>query len=90
MEYLLVINVAVFIYGGDLGKPQGLDFMYKIMLPNNNRNDCFFIIAGSEAEYKKIEKCFVQNNFTNAKLFSLLPKYEYGSLLQPCGAGLIF
>jgi glycosyltransferase involved in cell wall biosynthesis len=83
-------EATVFIYGGNLGKPQGLDFMYDVLRSNNNKEDRFFVIIGSGTEYKKIERWFSENNFSNAILFPNLPKNEYDELMASCDVGLIF
>jgi glycosyltransferase involved in cell wall biosynthesis len=83
-------DITVFIYGGNLGKPQGLDFLYDILCSNNNKNDRFFIIVGSGTEYKKIEKWFTDNQFLNALLLPSIAKNEFDKLIQSCDVGLIF
>jgi len=81
---------TVFIYGGNLGKPQGIDFLIEILKSNNHKSDRFFVIAGSGTEYFKIEQAFKTNQFSNAKLIPNLPKNEYDQLVQTSDVGLIF
>ena len=81
---------TIFIYGGNLGKPQGIDFLLEVLNSNNGKNDRFFFIVGNGTEYKKINNWFKQNNFSNAKLIEYLPKKEYDNLVQACDVGLIF
>jgi glycosyltransferase involved in cell wall biosynthesis len=83
-------EAAVFVYGGNLGKPQGVDFLLDILNSNNNKPDRYFLIVGSGTEYQKIKSWFDKNNYSNAKLLSGLPKIEYDKLLQACDIGLIF
>jgi glycosyltransferase involved in cell wall biosynthesis len=81
---------TIFIYGGNLGKPQGLDFLLEILKSNNHKSDRFFIIAGSGTEYSKMEQAFKTCRFSNAVLLPNLPKNEYDQLVQTCDVGLIF
>ncbi len=81
---------TIFIYGGNLGKPQGLDFLLEVLKSNNHKTDRFFVIAGSGTEYAKVEQWFKTYQFSNAKLFPHLPKNEYDQLIQTCDVGLIF
>lgn len=84
------IDKTLFIYGGNLGKPQGLDFLLKVIEANEQRSNSFIIVVGSGTEYRKIEKWFQDNKPRNAKLLSTLPKDEYDNLVRACHVGLIF
>lgn len=80
----------LFIYGGNLGRPQGLDFLIEVLAANEKRNDSFFIIVGSGTEFMKLKMWFDTNTPHNACLLSSLPKPEYDSLVRACDIGLIF
>lgn len=81
---------TIFIYGGNLGKPQGLDFLLKVIEANEDRKDSFIIVVGNGTEYKRIEAWFKKNAPQNAKLLSALPKEEYDALVRTCQVGMIF
>lgn len=81
---------VVFIYGGNLGKPQGLDFLLRVLDSNRDQKDHYFLVVGSGTEYGKISQWFEVNKPSNAKLISALPKQEYNDLVQSCDVGLIF
>lgn len=81
---------AIFIYGGNLGKPQGLDFLLRVLDSNRDRKDRYFLVVGSGTEYGKISQWFEANKPSNAKLISALSKQEYDDLVQSCDVGLIF
>lgn len=89
-KYNLPIDIPVFIYGGNLGKPQGVDFLLKVLSENRNRNDCYFMIIGSGTESQKIQLWFERNKPSNAQLIKGLPKNEYDTLVGCCDVGLIF
>lgn len=80
----------IFIYGGNLGKPQGLDFLLDVVEVNENFNNSFIIIVGSGTEYSRIKLWFDEKRPQNAKLLSKLPKHEYDLLVRICDVGLIF
>lgn len=84
------LQAIVFIYGGNLGKPQGIDFLIQILNSNSTNNDIFFIIAGQGTEFKKLNNWLKNNNPSNALLFDALPKNEYDNLLKTADVGLIF
>lgn len=84
------INKTLFIYGGSLGRPQGLIFLLDVIAANEERNDSYFIIVGSGTEYGKIKSWFEANHPDNSMLLSSLPKKEYDDLVKACDVGLIF
>ena len=89
-KYNIPINSIAFLYGGNFGKPQGLDFMLKVIESNSNNSLAFFVLVGSGTEYGKIRDWFNINNPTNALLLQSLPKVEYDQLVNACDIGLIF
>jgi glycosyltransferase involved in cell wall biosynthesis len=81
---------TLFIYGGNLGKPQGIDFLIKIVAENEHNDGSFIMIVGSGTEFGKIQNWFNEHNPQNAKLMSALPKAEYDKLIKTADVGLIF
>lgn len=88
-KYGLPTDKVIFIYGGNLGKPQGLSFLLKAIDCNKNTKDAFFLIIGSGTEYGNINSWFRRNKPRNAMLIKCLPKFEYDSLVGACDVGLI-
>jgi len=89
-KYQIPEEAVVFIYGGSLGKPQGIDFLIEVLDHQKNNNDIFFIIIGSGTEYKKIEKWHVENKGNNALIMPFLQRSEYDLLIKVCDVGMIF
>lgn len=80
----------IFVYGGNLGKPQGVDFLLKAVEENEQNNDSFIVIVGNGTEYPKLENWFKTHNPVNARLLARLPKEDYDRFVKACDAGLIF
>lgn len=89
-KYALPTNIPIFIYGGNLGKPQGIDFLIRCLDANKNRRDCFFVIVGNGTEYHKLASWFNKNKGGCVKLIPQLPKDDYDILVRSCDIGLIF
>lgn len=89
-KYKIPEKATIFIYGGNLGKPQGLIFMLEVLTANRHKEDRFFIIVGTGTERKKLEDWFETNRPDNALLLEGLPKNEYDQLVKSCDVGLIF
>ena len=90
VKYKVPVDKVVFIYGGNLGKPQGIDYLINCLEVNKENQKIHFIIAGSGTEYTKIQSYFRINKPKNAQLFKQLPKDDYEKLATSCDVGLIF
>lgn len=88
-KYNLPLEKKVFVYGGNLGKPQGISFLLETIESNSNHN-VFFLIVGSGTEYSKIKEWFSKKKPNNALLLHGLSKNDYDLLLNACDVGMIF
>lgn len=89
-KYGLPSEKPIFIYGGNLGKPQGIPFLIECLKANAVRNDCHFVVVGNGFEYPRIEKWVKEENPKSVSLFNYLPKEDYDQLADACDVGLIF
>lgn len=88
-KYGIPVDKTVFVYGGNLGKPQGLNFLLDTINATENKN-VFFLIVGDGTEFLKIKEWFNIHQPQNAALLQRLPKEDYDRLLAACNIGLIF
>lgn len=89
-KYNLPLDKPVFIYGGNLGKPQGIDYLVKCLEANKKRTDCYFVVVGTGTEYPRLEAWYNANLNHNVKLMQGLPKADYDLLVRSCDVGMIF
>lgn len=89
-RYKLPLESTVFIYGGNLGKPQGIDFLLQTIEALSTNTKAFFVVVGSGTEYAKVKRWFDDKKPVNALLLENLPKEEYDKLAAACDVGLIF
>ena len=89
-KYHLPLDKPVFIYGGNLGKPQGIDYLVKCLDANKSRMDCYFVVVGSGTHYGLISDWYNDNKGCNVRLMPSLPKSDYDLLVKSCDVGLIF
>ncbi|MDE5958996.1 MAG: glycosyltransferase family 4 protein [Muribaculaceae bacterium] len=78
------------VYGGNLGRPQGVDFLLQTIESNERRADSFFLIVGSGTEYPRLNRWFQTRRPKNAALLQSLPKADFDRLLACADIGLIF
>lgn len=88
-KYNLPIDKKILVYGGNLGKPQGLEFLLQTIEACKN-DKAYFLIVGDGTEYGKMQEWFNKNKPSNAMLLQRLPKSDYDLLLASCDIGLIF
>ena len=89
-KYKLPLNRKIFIYGGNLGIPQGLDFLLQTIEATKNDPRIYFLIVGSGTEFTRIQNWFKENKPQNAQLLFGVPKIEYDRLVKSCDIGMIF
>ncbi len=86
----LPVDKTIFVYGGNLGAAQGINFIISCLVKNEENTDAFILIVGAGTEYNRLAKWFEENNPKNSKLVSHLPKKEYLKVMATCDVGLIF
>ena len=89
-KYCLPSDRPVFIYGGNLGKPQGIPFLISCLAANSQREDCHFVIVGSGTEAHHLKSWYLENKPSSVTVLEGLPKEEYDRLVRSCDVGLIF
>jgi len=89
-KYNLPTDRPVLVYGGNLGKPQGIPFLIKCLDANSNREDCHFLVVGNGTEFGRMESWYNETKPKNVSLYARLPKEDYDQLVRACDVGLIF
>ena len=89
-KYNLPIDRPVLVYGGNLGKPQGIPFLIRCLDANANRQDCHFLVVGNGTEYGRMEAWYKEKKPQSVSLFARLSKEDYDQLVRACDVGLIF
>ncbi len=89
-KYGIPLDKKVFIYGGNLGRPQGIPFLISCLKTQMDRSDAYFLIVGDGTEYKKLETFFASAPIANMKLMKRLPKEDYDRMVAACDVGMIF
>lgn len=89
-KYQIPHDKTVFVYGGNLGKPQGIDFLIHSLKSQTDNPKAFFLIVGAGTEYRKLEQYLEQSGQQNVRLMQKLPREEYDRMIASCDVGLIF
>lgn len=88
-QHQLPLDKTIFIYGGNLGKPQGISFLLEVIAHQAVNPQAYFLIVGTGTEYPKLLQWFTTHAPANARLIPYLEKNAYDNLVQSCDVGLI-
>lgn len=89
-KYAIPHDKIVFVYGGNLGKPQGIPFLIECLKSQKDNDKAFFLIVGDGTEYGKLEQFLNESKQINVKLMNRLPKEDYDRMVGSCDVGMIF
>ncbi|MBK2335679.1 glycosyltransferase family 4 protein [Francisella tularensis] len=86
-KYSLPLDKTIFVYGGNLGKPQGLGFLVEF-LTRQDLQAAFFIIVGSGASYNNLDRSV--RRISNVCVLAYLPKQDFMELVSVSDVGMVF
>ena len=89
-KYGLPVDKPIFIYGGNMGKPQGIPFLIECLKAVKDRDDCHFLLVGDGTEYARLEAFVAEYHPKAVSVMKGLPCADYDQLVQVCQVGLIF
>lgn len=89
-KYHIPLNKTIFVYGGNLGKPQGISFLIECLKRQLDNPNVFFLIVGDGTEYEKLRTFFDEYKPSNMSLMKTLPKEDYDRMIASCDVGMIF
>ena len=89
-KYNIPKDATTFIYGGNLGRPQGIPFLIECLRANAGKNDRYFVICGKGTDYPKLKAYVDEEKPSNVLLLNGLAKDEYEKFVKAFDVGLIF
>ena len=89
-KYGIPRNKKVFVYGGNLGRPQNVPFIVSCLKTCAVLDDVYFVIAGNGTDRYILENYICNDTPQYVKLLGNLSKEEYEHMVKCCDVGLIF
>ena len=80
---------TVFLFGGNLGKPQNIEGMIKIIKSLKNYLKAEFVIVGAGSEQQKVIDFIKNEKCENIIYKDFMPQAEYENILKSADVGLI-
>lgn len=79
----------VLVYGGGLGKPQGIEFLIECIGELKKYKKIFLVIIGDGIYYEKLKE-IEKNETESLRVIKWLPVEEYETIVNASDVGLIF
>lgn len=89
-KYKIPNDKIIFIFGGNLGKPQSIDLLKKHILYCRSIENAYFLIVGYGTEYHNLYNWIKHSEIKNVRLIKELPKNDYDQIISLSHVGLIF
>ena len=88
------VDKTVFLYGGNLGKPQGIPFLIDCLKAVSQDKEltekAHFVVIGKGTERPKLVSWYDETHPSNVSVKDFIPKEDYDLLARSCDVGLIF
>lgn len=88
-KYSIPENSCVFLFGGNMGKPQYVDLLCEVIIDLQKDEDIFFLFIGRGTERYRIEETIKNKEIKNAIVIENLPRDQYEQLTKEIDVGLI-
>ncbi|MGO5052615.1 glycosyltransferase [Lachnospiraceae bacterium LCP25S3_G4] len=88
-KYGLPKEKLIYLYGGNLGKAQGVEFLIDIFQQYKSQEDIYFLVLGSGTAYENLERSIKRIKANNVSLRPEIPMGDYKKLVPACDVGLI-
>ena len=89
-KYGIPADKTIFLYGGNLGKPQDIPFIIECIKKASKVEEAYFVVCGDGTEYRKLLAFVQEYGPKNLSLIKSLPKADYDRLARVSDVGMIF
>lgn len=86
-RYGIPSDKVVFVFGGNMGKPQGMKFLTAAIKKAQEINESYFVLVGRGTEREYVREQL--KNCTNVTILDNLPREEYEKLVCNCDVGIV-
>lgn len=86
-KYNIPREKVVFVFGGNMGKPQGMNFLVSGIQRAEKVDEAFFVLVGRGTEREKVKELLKKSR--NVLILDNLKRDEYEALISSCDVGII-
>jgi glycosyltransferase involved in cell wall biosynthesis len=88
-RYGIPEDACVFLFGGNMGRPQYIKLLCEAIKDCKDEKNIFFLFVGRGTDRYLLEETIKKNNIKNALAIENLPRDEYEQITKECNVGLI-
>lgn len=88
-KYGFLENDFIVVFGGNMGKPQGLEFLLKLAKEYRSKKDIKFLLIGKGNEKNKLQSIKEEEKLENVIFLDFIPRNEYELLIGACDIGSV-
>lgn len=88
-KYFIPRNACIFLFGGNMGRPQYVDLLNQAIIDCKYDRDIYFLFVGRGTERYRLENTIKSQSITNAKVIENLPREQYEQIIKESDVGLI-
>ncbi|NTW70834.1 MAG: glycosyltransferase family 4 protein [Eubacteriaceae bacterium] len=88
-EFGIPDNSCVFLFGGNMGRPQYMELLCRAVKALKSEPGCFFLFIGRGTDRFKLENTIRENHIPNAMVLENLPRADYEQITRESDVGLI-
>lgn len=89
-KYGLPQNKLLFVYGGNISRAQGIEFIISILPEFDKISEAHLVFVGSGNEFDNLKSNIKLNEYKNTSIISKIEKSEFDILVAACDVGLVF
>ncbi|MCK6611985.1 MAG: glycosyltransferase family 4 protein [Bacteroidia bacterium] len=89
-KYGIPANKKIFLYSGNLGIGQGIEFLIECLKECRDVKDAHFLIIGSGNRAELLKKWISNGHPKNVQFLDYLPKADFDLIEAWCDVGLVF
>lgn len=89
LKYGIPSEACVFLFGGNMGKPQYIELLCSAIVECKDEQNIFFVFVGRGTERYRIEDTITSEKISSALILQNLPRDEYEELTKECDVGLL-
>lgn len=89
-EYSIPQDRVVFLYGGNISRAQGIDFVIDVAKRFDECSDAHLLFIGSGNEFTRLRESVARSGVSNVQVLGHLSKDEFDRVAAACDVGLVF
>ncbi len=79
----------ILVFGGNMGKPQGLEFLLSLAKEYKEKKDIKFLLIGKGNEKNRLQSIKEDERLENVIFLDFIPREEYEVLTGACDIGIV-